>query len=638
MWSFGVLPLIIYCLLSSQFVWGMNRKMKSPSAEETNISNVPSGENTGRDKKPFRRAQRAYYNFDPNFDVINQTTRKIFMEYIKFLKSAGRYNDFKHTKEFKWFQEQLVFLENSSHEEWYNQYRAFLRKIHLPFPGQHRRDPKEVLTVILNALSSAKISVMSYKELANKRSFPPLGQPERPIEPWDILAAAICCIREVSKQEVPLWATTKQGTLDQWLASSSRVILDNAFRSEGELIKIFPESIKHIIEFYITQILFRLFGLCHWFEKLEKMPQTEFHEITAHTSTKGLEELLSRLPLRKGLKTEPPKIEELSSRQRASSSSTANLSIAPQEPNNVVFLSRGNGANIAAELFKLLAKAEKRVWMAVYRITDGDICQAIASAKNNNLDLDIKVIVDKDSLKSRNNPCFTADFLAHPWHGVGVYVFEGQALSTEDTEESEEPAVRPLMHDKYIIFDDDILWNGSYNFTWHAKMHNRESVTVAKDKEAAGDAARDFCSILNDDNVVALANYRFVEEIHAARSSFFLYTSEVTNPKIIEAIKVIIEKPNEIRVLIYIWSEEKVSQLKEQLGLLKTATISSCAPPAQQTSYALIDEASFFYGTSDCMSNSSRLDQRDPERVAREGVVLLTKTLFAKLQKQGCPI
>jgi hypothetical protein len=42
---------------------------------------------------------------------------------------------------------------------------------------------------------------------------------------------------------------------------------------------------------------------------------------------------------------------------------------------------------------------------------------------------------------------------------------------------------RALMHHKFALFDDDIVWNGSFNWTRNANDNNRENVMVVKNKE-----------------------------------------------------------------------------------------------------------------------------------------------------------
>lgn len=54
---------------------------------------------------------------------------------------------------------------------------------------------------------------------------------------------------------------------------------------------------------------------------------------------------------------------------------------------------------------------------------------------------------------------------------------------------------RPLMHNKYVIVDDEFVMHGSLNWTTGAVLHNRETVTVSHDRELVKAFSRNFAEI-----------------------------------------------------------------------------------------------------------------------------------------------
>jgi len=170
----------------------------------------------------------------------------------------------------------------------------------------------------------------------------------------------------------------------------------------------------------------------------------------------------------------------------------------------------------ARKMLDLIWNAKKSIYMAMYFLTDHVIADTLIEAKKKKKDLDIKIVVDPISVENRYGK---AKYLAE--RGIEVFVFNpeigrkkkdldikvvvdpismenrsGKAKHLADygiaavgfnPDVERKNAVRwsndPIMHNKYIIFDEKTLWTGSLNATEKANNDNCENVLVLESSE-----------------------------------------------------------------------------------------------------------------------------------------------------------
>lgn len=53
------------------------------------------------------------------------------------------------------------------------------------------------------------------------------------------------------------------------------------------------------------------------------------------------------------------------------------------------------------------------------------------------------------------------------------------------------------MHSKYVVFDEKIVWPGSYNFTVKANTKNQENVVIIYDKKVAREFEKNYWYLRN---------------------------------------------------------------------------------------------------------------------------------------------
>ena len=126
-------------------------------------------------------------------------------------------------------------------------------------------------------------------------------------------------------------------------------------------------------------------------------------------------------------------------------------------------------------LIELINNAQTSIHAAVYMLTDKTIAQALINAHARKID--VKIIIDPISIGKFGK----ADFLKDG--GVEVYVFN-PATTTKIAEPDKWFSSEPIMHNKFAIFDNKIIWTGSFNWTASANRMNAENVVYAIDKEA----------------------------------------------------------------------------------------------------------------------------------------------------------
>lgn len=121
------------------------------------------------------------------------------------------------------------------------------------------------------------------------------------------------------------------------------------------------------------------------------------------------------------------------------------------------------------KLLDLLGRAKKKIYAAVYMITDKEIAQALIDAKGRGVD--VKIIIDEVSYNSK----FGKGKLLKQHH-VDLFVYTPKTKSGKHR-----TCFQPIMHHKFAIIDD-MLWMGSFNWTKSANKQNQENVLMTDEK------------------------------------------------------------------------------------------------------------------------------------------------------------
>ena len=125
--------------------------------------------------------------------------------------------------------------------------------------------------------------------------------------------------------------------------------------------------------------------------------------------------------------------------------------------------------NIDLIMIKEIEKAKAKISVAIYDITNKKITDALINAHKKGIS--IRLYTDKiinpdyeqpllDDLEANNIEVKVAS--PENWTNVQPY--------------------RAIMHNKFIVIDEDIVMTGSYNFTTNAEENNRENLIIIPNK------------------------------------------------------------------------------------------------------------------------------------------------------------
>jgi phospholipase D len=120
-----------------------------------------------------------------------------------------------------------------------------------------------------------------------------------------------------------------------------------------------------------------------------------------------------------------------------------------------------------SHLINHINNAKKRIYAAVYMLTDIKIALALINAKKRNVD--VQVIVDYCSIASSYGK---AKILKQ--NGIKTFVYK---IPNHPNQK-----YLPLMHNKFAIIDDKV-WTGSFNWTISANRKNQENVVYNDEKD-----------------------------------------------------------------------------------------------------------------------------------------------------------
>ena len=125
--------------------------------------------------------------------------------------------------------------------------------------------------------------------------------------------------------------------------------------------------------------------------------------------------------------------------------------------------------NIDLIMIKEIEKAKTKISVAIYDITNKKITDALINAHKKGIS--VRLYTDKiinedyeqpllDDLTNNNIEVKIAN--PENWNNVQSY--------------------RAIMHNKFIVIDEDIVLTGSYNFTTNAEENNRENLIIIPNK------------------------------------------------------------------------------------------------------------------------------------------------------------
>jgi phosphatidylserine/phosphatidylglycerophosphate/cardiolipin synthase-like enzyme len=124
-----------------------------------------------------------------------------------------------------------------------------------------------------------------------------------------------------------------------------------------------------------------------------------------------------------------------------------------------------------ARLVNMIDKAKKRVYAAVYMLTDSQIATALIAAQKRGVD--VKLVLDHSSVDTAYGK---GKLLQRS--GITLFVFK-----TPSSRRGKKSCWGPLMHNKFALIDNQ-AWTGSFNWTKSANVRNQENVIITDSPEA----------------------------------------------------------------------------------------------------------------------------------------------------------
>jgi len=130
---------------------------------------------------------------------------------------------------------------------------------------------------------------------------------------------------------------------------------------------------------------------------------------------------------------------------------------------------------VAQKLIELIDQETSSIKVAIYSMTHLGIGKALIRAKERGVD--VQVIVDPFSVKIRSsvNQLAAADIPLFVWD-------QNLQMKGEQTARRQR---RALMHDKFCILGNRLVWTGSFNFTNDATQRHQENVVTIDSREVA---------------------------------------------------------------------------------------------------------------------------------------------------------
>ncbi|MBM3887085.1 hypothetical protein FJ364_04080 [Candidatus Dependentiae bacterium] len=126
-----------------------------------------------------------------------------------------------------------------------------------------------------------------------------------------------------------------------------------------------------------------------------------------------------------------------------------------------------------SKLLEYIKSSKKRIYAAVYMLTDKIIAEALIDAQINR-NVDVQVVIDKITYES----IFGKGKMLQD-HGMTIFIYDPPKTKSYNKAFNS----GPIMHHKFALFDN-IVWTGSFNWTVAANRSNQENVIITDDQIA----------------------------------------------------------------------------------------------------------------------------------------------------------
>lgn len=146
-------------------------------------------------------------------------------------------------------------------------------------------------------------------------------------------------------------------------------------------------------------------------------------------------------------------------------------------PSAVVYFSPYD--RLDEKLIALIDKEETKVLVAVYAFTHRGIADALIRAQKRGVYVDI--IVDPFSLRGKA----VMSKMRKAKMMLSVWDVSLKTASDSSSDQVKRRSHHSLMHDKFCLFSNGVVWTGSYNFTYDATFSNCENSIVFCDPQLA---------------------------------------------------------------------------------------------------------------------------------------------------------
>lgn len=144
--------------------------------------------------------------------------------------------------------------------------------------------------------------------------------------------------------------------------------------------------------------------------------------------------------------------------------------------------------NVATHLIERIDSEENQILVAVYCLSHRGVSDALIRAKRRGVQ--VEVIIDPFSLYNK----MAIGKLTHAKVDLSVWD-EKLNVPVRGGRSMQNGGRKPLMHNKFCVFGESVVWTGSFNFTYDATHAHRENVVVIEDAELAALYIREFHEI-----------------------------------------------------------------------------------------------------------------------------------------------
>jgi phosphatidylserine/phosphatidylglycerophosphate/cardiolipin synthase-like enzyme len=151
----------------------------------------------------------------------------------------------------------------------------------------------------------------------------------------------------------------------------------------------------------------------------------------------------------------------------------------PKTHHNLVVFSSNDGAALGM-LKKGISLATNNIKIAMYTFTNVELADALTNAAARGVS--IMLILDKGQAAT---PYSCKPMLTSCLGSNRVFNIHGRAGKYS------------LMHDKFMIVDNKIVFTGSYNWTKRANTYNWENFIIINDEDVAKTYGREFMSMID---------------------------------------------------------------------------------------------------------------------------------------------